>query len=65
MDAQEEWNRTNMGVPYPEWLPLLPKSMSATWLRDQIRSSKASGQLISLDEQEYAIGPDWHVSILL
>ncbi|MCO5572395.1 hypothetical protein L7F22_026149 [Adiantum nelumboides] len=60
IQAREEWNQANRGVPYPEWLRLLPKSMSASWLQGKIASAKASGELISLDEQEYAFGPDWH-----
>ncbi|MCO5560912.1 hypothetical protein L7F22_014532 [Adiantum nelumboides] len=60
IQAREEWNQANRGVPYPEWLRLLPKSMSASWLQGKIASAKASGELISLDEQEYAFGPNWH-----
>lgn len=65
IQAREEWNQTNRDVPYPEWLRLLPKTMSASWLQGKIASAKASGELISIDEQEYAYGPDWHVSTLL
>ncbi|MCO5604928.1 hypothetical protein L7F22_059103 [Adiantum nelumboides] len=61
IQAREEWNQANSGVPYPEWLRLLPESMSASWLQGKIASAKASGELISLDEQEYAFRPDWHV----
>ncbi|MCO5581359.1 hypothetical protein L7F22_035241 [Adiantum nelumboides] len=60
IQACEEWNQANRGVPYPKWLRLLPKSMSASWLQGKIASAKASGELISLDEQEYALGPDKH-----
>ena len=60
--AQEEWNQANRGAPYPESLRLLPKGMSASWLQGKIASTKANGKVISLNEQEYAFGPDWHVS---
>ena len=61
--AREEWNQANRGAPFPESLQLLPKGMSASWLQGKIASVKARGKVISLDEQEYAFGPDWHVSI--
>lgn len=59
--AREEWNQANRGAPYPESLRLLSKGMSASWLQGKIASAKAGGEQISLDEQEYAFGPDWHV----
>lgn len=62
IDAREEWKEANQSNRYPEWLPLLPKSMSLSWLRARMETAKAAGEIISLDEQEYAIGPDWHVS---
>ncbi|MCO5552535.1 hypothetical protein L7F22_006047 [Adiantum nelumboides] len=64
IQAREEWNQANRGVPYPEWLRLLPKSMSASWLQGKIASANESGELISLDEQEYAFGPDWHKEVV-
>ncbi|MCO5586268.1 hypothetical protein L7F22_040207 [Adiantum nelumboides] len=59
--AREEWRHTSRSVSYPDTLRLPPKSMSASWLLAKIPSSKASGEVISPDEQEYAFGPDWHV----
>ncbi|MCO5564316.1 hypothetical protein L7F22_017976 [Adiantum nelumboides] len=59
--AREEWRHTSRSVSYPDTLRLPPKSMSASWLLAKIASSKASGEVISPDEQEYAFGPDWHV----
>ena len=63
MHARKEWNQTNRGIPYPEWLRLLPKSMSASWIQGKIASAKANGEVISPNEQEYAFGPEWYVSI--
>ncbi|MCO5586668.1 hypothetical protein L7F22_040610 [Adiantum nelumboides] len=60
--AREEWRHTSRSVSYPDTLRLPSKSMSASWLLAKIASSKANGEVISPDEQEYAFGPDWHVS---
>ena len=62
IQGRQEWDQRNRGAPYPESLLLLPKVMSASWLQGKIASAKANGEVISLDEQEYAFGPDWHVS---
>ena len=59
--AREEWNLANSSAPYPESLRLLPKGI-ASWLQGKIASAQANGEVISPDEQEYAFGPDWHVS---
>ena len=61
LHVREQWDQANRGAPYPKSLQLLPKVMSASWLQRKIASAKASGEVISLDEQEYAFGPDWHV----
>ena len=58
MHAQEEWNQRQRGIPYLESLQNLPKSMSASWIREKIAIAKANGKTISLDKQEYAFGPD-------
>ena len=65
MHAQEEYSQRNWGSPYPKSLQNLPKSTSASWIREKIASAKANGKPISLEEQEYAFRPDWHVSTLL
>ena len=39
--------------------------MSASWIREKIAIAKENGKTISLDGQEYAFGPDWHVGTLL
>ena len=66
MHAQEEWNQRQRGIPYSESLKNLSKSTSASWIREKIIAiAKANGKTISPDEQEYAFGPDWHVSTLL
>ena len=57
MHAREEWNQRQRGIPYPKSLRNLPKSMSASWIREKIAIAIANGKTISLDEQEYALGP--------
>ncbi|MCO5563696.1 hypothetical protein L7F22_017343 [Adiantum nelumboides] len=61
IQAREEWRHTSRSVSYPDTLRLPPKSMSASWLLAKIASSKASGEVISPDEQEYAFDPNWHI----
>ena len=62
MHAREEWNQRQWGIPYPESLQNLPKSMNASWIREKIAIAKANGKTISPDKQEYVFGPDWHVN---
>ena len=63
MHTQEEWSQRNWGILYLEMLQNTPKIMSASWIQGNIASAKENDKRISLDKQEYAFGPNYHVSI--
>lgn len=42
----------------------LPKVMSSSWLRSEMKRAKETGEAITRDEEEFAFGPDWHVSYI-
>lgn len=63
IEARDAWRRTNNSVPFPDSMRLLPKVMSASWLRAEMARAKANGLTIPPNEEEFAFGPDWQVRL--
>ena len=51
-------------LPYPPNLHALPTFPTPAWLDTQIGEARQNGELVSQDEEELALGCDWHVSAL-
>ena len=51
-------------LPYPPDLHVLPAFPTVSWLDNAIRHAKQSGEYVSKEEEELALGCDWHVSFI-
>ena len=62
--AEFRRNRNTRSLPYPPNLHALPTFPTPAWLDTRIRDARQNRELVSQDEEELALGYDWHVSAL-
>ena len=55
-------NCNTINQPYPNELQVLPKFPKTKWLGATILKAKCDGIMVAEEEEELALGCDWHVS---
>ena len=55
-------DQTTRKLPYPEHLRILPEFPTGRWLEATVSKAKQDGLIITEEEEEQALGCDWHVS---
>lgn len=62
--AEFRRKRITRTLPYPPDLHVLSAFPTVSWLDNAIRHAKQSGEYVSKEEEELALGCDWHVSFI-
>ena len=55
-------DQTTQKLPYPKHLRILPEFPTGRWLEATVSKAKRDGLIITEEEEELALGCDWHVS---